>query len=118
MKEILCINDIFSPEWEIYFQKQGIVKPTKDSIYTIREFINFIHGEKGLLLNEIVNKPTPRTGPISGIAGEQEQSWSISRFTDLLGKPLEESELKKQKKPNLVSLTNKEESNISYLNLN
>jgi len=117
-KEIICINDSYTPEWEIYFQKQGITKPTKDSIYTVREFVNFMHGEKGLLLNEIVNRPTPRIGPISGIAGEQEQCWAISRFTDLLGNPLSESELKKKKKPNFVSLTNKEESNISYLNLN
>lgn len=105
-QEIICINDTFTPEWEIYFQKNGIIKPVKDSIYTVREFINFLHGEKGVLLHEVINEPTPRIGPISGLTGNAEQAWGISRFTDLLGNPLVKEKI-----------SVKQECDISYLNL-
>lgn len=86
--DIICINDQFTPEWEVYFQKQGIVKPVKDKVYSIRAVVNYVQGDKGVLLNEIVNRPTPRISPTTGMTGTAEQSWSIKRFTDLKGNGL------------------------------
>lgn len=93
MIEIICINDTFSPEWEIYFQKQGIQKPVKDAIYTVRDVVDNMVGEKGLLLVEIVNKPTPRISPSTGLEGFSEQNWAISRFTTLLGEQVTKEEI-------------------------
>lgn len=92
--EVLCINDKFAPEWELYFQKNGITKPIKDKIYTIRDIVHNMVGEKGLLLIEIINKPTPRISPSTGMSGTSEQNWAISRFTTLMGKPLTMEEIR------------------------
>ena len=86
--EVICINDRFSPEWELYFQIHGIVKPVANKVYGIREIVPNTKGEKGLLLVEIVNKPTPRISPLTGMRGVVEQNWAVSRFTDLQGAPL------------------------------
>ena len=86
--EVICINDKFSAEWELYFSKHGIVKPVANKVYGIREIVPNTVGEKGLLLVEIVNKPTPRVSPLTGMKGMSEQNWAVSRFTDLLGNPL------------------------------
>jgi len=86
--EVICINDKFSPEWDLYFQTHGIVKPIADKVYGIREIVPNTVGEKGLLLVEIVNKPTPRISPLTGMSGMAEQNWAVSRFADLQGRPL------------------------------
>jgi hypothetical protein len=86
--EVICINDKFSEEWEKYFRHWGIVKPVSEKIYTIREIVPNTKGEKGLLLVEIVNKPTPRVSPLTNMRGNAEQNWAVSRFTTLLGKPI------------------------------
>ena len=86
--EVLCVNDKFSEDWERYFSNHGIIKPIVDKIYTIREIVPNTVGEKGLLLVEIVNKPTPRISPLTGMEGVSEQNWAVSRFTTLQGKPI------------------------------
>ena len=86
--EVICINGNFSPEWEAYFSKHGITKPVVDGIYTIRDIVPNTVGEKGLLLVEIVNKPTPRISPLTGMTGMAEQNWAVSRFTTLTGEPI------------------------------
>jgi hypothetical protein len=91
--EVICINDRFSDDWNKYFQHWGIVKPVAEKIYTIREIVPNTKGEKGLLLVEIVNKPTPRVSPLTGMKGNAEQNWAISRFTTLLGEPLNKEKL-------------------------
>lgn len=88
MTEVICINDKFAQEWEIYFQTHGIIKPVANKVYGIREIVPNTKGEKGLLLVEIVNKPTPRISPLTGMKGMAEQNWAVSRFTDLQGVPL------------------------------
>lgn len=89
--EVICINDTFTEDWEAYFRYHGIQKPVKDKIYTIRQFVTYLNSEKSVLLNEIRNNPTPRKSTlIDGLTGEAEQTWKISRFTDLLGNPVEE----------------------------
>ena len=86
--EVICINDKFSSEWDLYFSAHGIVKPVANKVYGIREIVPNTKGEKGLLLVEIVNKPTPRISPLTGMRGVAEQNWAISRFTDLMGQPI------------------------------
>ena len=86
--EVICINDKFLEEWEVYFRKWNIVKPIEGKIYGIRDIVPNTVGEKGLLLVEIVNPPTPRISPSTGLSGKAEQNWAISRFTDLQGRPL------------------------------
>lgn len=88
MSEVICVNAKFTPEWEVYFKRWSIVKPIEGKMYGIREIVPNTKGEKGLLLVEIVNKPTPRISPLTGMTGMGEQNWAISRFTDLLGNPL------------------------------
>lgn len=91
--EVICINDKFTPEWEVYFQTHNIVKPVANKMYGIREIVPNTVGEKGLLLVEIVNKPTPRISPLTGMEGVAEQNWAVSRFTDLLGAPLSKEKI-------------------------
>ncbi len=86
--EVLCVNDSYSPEWMHYFSRWGIVYPTKDKIYTVRELIPNSTGEKGLLLAEIVNDKTPRISPITGMKGMAEQNFALSRFTTLMQTPV------------------------------
>ncbi len=93
--DIICINDVFPAEWEIYFKNHGIVKPVKNKVYSIREIVPYLVGEKGLLLNEIVNPNTPRISPTTGLPGSAEQSWAVSRFTDLNGNYLKSESLQK-----------------------
>lgn len=94
MIEIICINDTFSPEWEVYFLKHGIIKPKKGSFYTIRDIVHNSMGEKGFLLNEIINPETPRISPIfHGIHGVSEQNWAISRFVNIYGEPIRLSDV-------------------------
>jgi len=48
--EVVCINDKFSPEWEVYFSNYGITKPIMDKVYTVREVVPNTVGEKGGVL--------------------------------------------------------------------
>ena len=89
--DVICINEDYSIEWIHYFSKHGIKIPRKGKIYTIRKIIHNTVGEKGLWLNEIINKPTPRISPSTGISGMAEQNFAISRFTDINGKSLSNS---------------------------
>lgn len=112
--ELICINDIFPQEWEVYFKKYGITKPIQDSIYSIRQYINFMLGEKGILLCEIVNPETPRISPTTGIEGMSEQAWAISRFTDLMGKPLTKEEARKTIHKPALQLTQDEKEELGF----
>lgn len=93
MREVICINDKFSPEWEVYFSNYGITKPIMDKVYTVREVVPNTVGEKGFLLVEIVNKPTPRISPLTGMSGMAEQNWAVSRFTTLTGEPISKEKI-------------------------
>lgn len=93
MKDIICINDKFPPEWVTYFATHNIKTPAEGSIYTVREVVRYLVGEPGLLLHEIRNPATPRISPTTGLQGTGEQAWAISRFTDLEGNQLSTAEL-------------------------
>ena len=91
--EVICINSNFSPEWEVYFSKHNITKPVMDKIYNVRDVVPNTVGEKGLLLVEIVNKPTPRISPLTGMSGMAAQNCAMSRFTTLLGEPISKEKI-------------------------
>lgn len=114
MKEVIFINDKFSPTWETYFSRYNIKKPILNSLYTIRQIVNHTKGEKGLLLNELWNNETPKISPLSGEKGFGEQDWAVSRFSDLRGFPLNEEELRElqrelKHKEELVKIKTKED---------
>lgn len=94
--DIICINDSYSESWLRYFNIHGIIYPKVDKIYSVREIIPNSMGEKGLLLNEIVNPKTPRISPMTGVEGTSEQNFAVSRFATLLGHPLTEAMLKEE----------------------
>ena len=102
MSEIICIDDVFHPRDEAYFRTHGITKPKEGEIYTVRKVIPYPIGEPGLLLNEIVNQPSPKVSPTTGIEGTAEQSWAASRFTDLQGNKLTAEALRTISKPQTV----------------
>lgn len=86
--DVICINDSYLESWLVYFNRHGIQYPRVDKIYSVREVIPNSVGERGLLLNEIVNPKTPRVSPVTGMEGMAEQNFAVSRFTNLLGEPL------------------------------
>lgn len=94
--EILCIDDNFTQQQLDYIAKHGLETPVQSVVYTVRAVVTTSTGERGLLLNEIVNPQTPRISP-DGMQWTAEQSWKLSKFTTLLGKPLTEKHLKQLK---------------------
>jgi hypothetical protein len=88
MTDIICINDNYTQEWLDYFKQNGISYPTQDKLYTIRRIVQNTKGEKGLLLNEIINPEVTKISPLTGFKGNTEQNFAISRFTNLDGTPV------------------------------
>jgi hypothetical protein len=86
--DILCINDNYTQEWLDYFKENGITYPKQDKLYTIRKIVQNTKGEKGLLLNEIINPEVNKKSPLTGFTGLTEQNFAISRFANLDGTPV------------------------------
>ena len=86
--KVVCVNDLFPPEWVLYFAQHEIEAPLEGQTYTVRDLVKYPVGEPGLLLEELKNKPTPRISPTTGMQGMAEQAWGMSRFTDEQGKPI------------------------------
>jgi len=80
--DILCINDVFSPEQMAVIPN----RPQKGNMYTIRDIVKSQYGT-GLLLNEIQN---PKNGwaEMSGTKFTFEPNFNISRFSNLNGEVL------------------------------
>ena len=80
--DIICIDDNFTPE------QMAIIpsRPTKDTIYSIRDVVKSANGT-GLLLNEIRN---PHNGwtERNGMRFTFEPNFSIRRFASLDGSPV------------------------------
>lgn len=90
--EIICINAEFTSEQLEIWKQFGVVHPEKDKLYTIRSIINHSGGEGiGVLLEEIVNPPVPVNNGI--IEFMRETTFSILRFRDLQGLPLQKEEI-------------------------
>lgn len=113
MLEIICCNDKFSSELLILYSKYNVITPKKGNFYTIREIVNFVKGEKGLLLNEIVNDPIPTINSL-GFKANMETAWAISRFTTLNNETLTNemvTELKRDEKHEKVTIKTEENGN-------
>jgi len=83
MGDLLCVDDFYPPSDIDYMNKHGVVWPKADVVYSIRAVINFPVGEKGILLNEILNPSTPKISPSFGMQGISETAWKISRFRNI-----------------------------------
>lgn len=99
--EVVCVNSNFPPEWLEIYKKNGVRIPILNTIYTLRELITHTTGEKGVLLNEIINPPIEINHPILGKTF-REVTWNVKRFTTLLGEPisLEEFEIIEENETN------------------
>lgn len=86
--KVVCVNDLFTPEWVLYFAQHEIETPVAGQTYTVRHVVKYPAGEQGILLKELQNKPTPRISPTTGMHGMAEQAWGISRFADEKGNPI------------------------------
>lgn len=96
--DIICINDNFSPEKMAEIPN----RPIKDKFYTIRDVIKSQNGI-GLLLNEVHN---PKSGwtILNGIKFTFEPNFSIKRFSDINGNPLNVEEISKINKHGKVHI--------------
>ena len=90
MQQIICINDTFTPEQKAHIPNL----PVENKIYTIRDLFNTDNG-MAIHLNEIHN-PRLNGGSIGTNTFSFEPSFSVERFTDLLGRPLNVEELRKE----------------------
>lgn len=86
--DVVCINSKYTQEWLDYFKENKIIYPKQDKLYTIRKIVQNTKGEKGLLLNEIINPEVTKISPLTGFKGNTEQNFAISRFTNLDGTPV------------------------------
>lgn len=93
--EVLCIDDVFTPDTLEFYQKFGVVIPVKGTIYSIRDVINHITGETGILLFEIMNPEVPINSSIGVIY--REPTWHIRRFRTLMGLELKKEDIKIEK---------------------
>lgn len=82
--DVICIDGQFSEEAKKFYLEHGVVWPTQDKMYTIREVVNTTIGETGLLLVELVNPKVPIVHPILGQVS-YEPNWNIKRFSTLMG---------------------------------
>lgn len=85
-----CIDGTFEREALAYYDKYGVVTPTKGNIYTFREVKKHHIGETGVLLDQINNPKIPVDSPILGKV-LLEPTWDINRFRKLQ-KPKQEVE--------------------------
>ncbi len=86
--DVVCINSKYTQEWLDYFKENKIIYPKQDKLYTIRKIVQNTKGEKGLLLNEIINPEVTKISPLTGFKGNTEQNFAISRFANLDGTPV------------------------------
>lgn len=90
--EIICINDLFSPEARQVYEQYGIVTPQEGVYYSVRSVITTRFGT-GLLLNELVN-PKMYCHNIDEVEMWAEPNFKISRFQTIDGQVLTEELLR------------------------
>ena len=94
--DVVCINSNYTQEWLDYFKENKIIYPKQDKLYTIRKIVQNTKGEKGLLLNEIINPEVTKISPLTGFKGNTEQNFAISRFANLDGTPVLYEQIKEK----------------------
>ena len=77
--DILCINDVFSPEQMAVIPN----RPQKGNMYSIRDIVKSSVGT-GILLNEIHN-PHNGWAEMNGMKFTFEPNFNINRFSNLNG---------------------------------
>lgn len=96
--EVICVNDSFTLEQLEFYKKHGVKTPKYNKIYNIRDVIHNITGEKGFLLEEIINPSVPLNHPLFEGGGKMEPNWSVRRFRKLDGSELTNEELREIQK--------------------
>lgn len=102
----IFVDDVFPDEYIKAFDKYGVKRPILNQLYTFRAVIKTTQGV-GVLLNEIVNEPTPIIHPFGGIEGTVEVSWNIKRFRNLDNSTITEEEILQIKKELQIVKTEK-----------
>lgn len=100
--DLICINDLFSPEARQVYEQYGIVTPQQDVMYTVREVVITRYGT-GLLLNELVN-PKMYCHNIGEVEMWAEPNFKISRFTNVDGTEINIEQLNQLKESQHGSL--------------
>lgn len=96
MSEIICINDLFSPEARQVYEQYGIVTPREEVYYSVRSVITTRFGT-GLLLNELVN-PKMYCHNIGEVEMWAEPNWAVSRFRNIDGTEINVEQLRHETK--------------------
>lgn len=79
---MICVNDLFTIDQCILFEKYNIITPREGGKYSIRETINTKRG-KAYLLNEIRNPKIPNETPdAEGTDFYYEPSFAVWRFKE------------------------------------
>ena len=86
MGDLVCINDKFPSHTLEFYKQYGVSIPRNGKIYQIRG-IEHVRGKVGVFLREIQNPEVPIQSMTKVIY--KEPSFNISRFTTLLGNPVE-----------------------------
>lgn len=94
--EIICINDLFSPEARQVYEQYGIVTPYLDGVYSVREVVTTRYGT-GLLLNELVN-PKMYCYNIGEVEMWAEVNFKVSRFRNIDGTEINIEQLRNETK--------------------
>ena len=102
----IFVDDVFPNEYIKAFNKYGVKRPVLNQLYTFRAIIRTTQGI-GVLLNEIVNEPTPIIHPFGQIEGKAEVSWNIKRFRNLDRSVITEEEIREIKKELQITKTEK-----------
>lgn len=92
----IFVDDKFPPEYMEAFIKYGVKIPQLNQLYTFRAIIKTTQGV-GVLLNEIINEPTPIIHPFGRIEGKAEVSWNIKRFRNLDYSEITDEEIRETK---------------------
>ena len=101
--EIICVNGVFSPQQMELFSRYGIITPSENSIYNVRDVIKPSgKAGTGLLLEELVNPLIPLMHPILGRKVPMEPNWKIERFSTLSGEPLSREDVESIKQGTTV----------------
>jgi len=92
--EVVFIDNKFPQEILDFYKIHGVVIPTMNQIYSIRE-VRYDLGKQGLLLEGLNNPDVPITVGYKVI--NIEPSWNIRRFATLLGDKIEQLEIEEFK---------------------
>lgn len=92
MKEVVCIDDVYSADTLAFWALHGVQHPRKDGLYNVAEVVRHTTGDIGVRLEEIQNPLVPIMHPILG-KQMLNVSFSIKRFRTLIGDSISKEEI-------------------------